>query len=295
MLVINNEATTDDYSDALTLESPYGGRLVYLVANASAVVQMRRIPDDPHALVHDYGPEQIFTPQSSFVDRISAARFRSAVAGSPARIIASLSEPGDVLPASGTPFTGVLAASGGVGTTGVINKDTALIDVAASAAETDLYNFSVPAGALTSDGQLRLMIQGDFLYNNVVGNTVTIRIYLGGTLLTAYAMSGGVLAAVRRAWELRPTISALGATNSQMMTAIMNTVPPDLGGGAAPLAGIGGWDWRNNTPTLSTMGLGVPATLDMTAAQILRVTAQWSAASANNSWRKRYAILEAIS
>ncbi|MGH7348051.1 MAG: hypothetical protein ACREK4_24310, partial [Candidatus Rokuibacteriota bacterium] len=56
---------------------------------------------------------QVLTPQSSFIDKISGVQFRSAVAGTPARVVATLSEPGDILPASGTPFTGTLAASGG--------------------------------------------------------------------------------------------------------------------------------------------------------------------------------------
>lgn len=114
MLVIDNQETADDYAATLTLESKFGGRLVYLVANQSAVARFRPLVEVGGSDTAEYGPEILLTPQSSFIDRISAAKFRSAVVGQPARVIAQLSEPGDILPASGTPFTGVIQASGQV-------------------------------------------------------------------------------------------------------------------------------------------------------------------------------------
>jgi hypothetical protein len=112
VLVINNEATADAYTAATTLESKFGGRLVYVVANQSVVARFRPLPELAGSRTAEYGPEQVLTPQASFIDKISGAQFKSAIAGTPARIIASLSEPGDILPASGTPFTETLSASG---------------------------------------------------------------------------------------------------------------------------------------------------------------------------------------
>lgn len=119
MLTINNEATLDDYAALLTLESKYGGRLVYVVANNSAVVRFRPLVELGGSEGAAYGAEQVLTPSASFVEKVSGVQFRSAVAGNPARVIATLSEPGDVLPASGTPFTQTLAASGAASTTGI--------------------------------------------------------------------------------------------------------------------------------------------------------------------------------
>ncbi len=119
MLTINNEATANDYTQALTLESRLpasikeGGRLVYVVANASVVARFRPLLDASSGQA-EYGPELLLTPQASFIDRISAAKFKSAVPGSPGRVVAQLTEPGDILPASGTPFTQVLSGSGAV-------------------------------------------------------------------------------------------------------------------------------------------------------------------------------------
>lgn len=121
MLIIDNQETQNDYAPALTLESPYGGRLVYVVANQSARVQYKPVPDTPHAAIADWQPPEglLLTPQSSFIDKIAGVRFKTEVAGSPARIVAQLSEPGDILPASGTPFTGALAAGGAVAGAGL--------------------------------------------------------------------------------------------------------------------------------------------------------------------------------
>lgn len=116
MLTINNEVTLDAYAALLTLESTFGGRLVYVVANNSVVAQFKPLREHGGSETAEWAPAEglVLTPQASFIDKISGARFRSAVAGSPGRVIAQLTEPGDILPASGTPFTQTLAASGGV-------------------------------------------------------------------------------------------------------------------------------------------------------------------------------------
>jgi hypothetical protein len=119
VLAINNEATLDDFAALLTLESAFGGRLTYVVANNSVVAQFKPLRERGGSQTAEWGSEIVLTPQASFIDKISAARFRSAIAGSPGRVIAQLSEPGDILPASGTPFTQTLAASGAATTTGI--------------------------------------------------------------------------------------------------------------------------------------------------------------------------------
>jgi len=114
VLIISNKETGDDYSASLTMESELGGRLVYLIANQSVIASFRPLLELGGSQAASYGPEQLLTPQSGVIDKISGAKFRSAITGTPGRIIAQLSEPGDVLPAAGTPFTQSLAASGSV-------------------------------------------------------------------------------------------------------------------------------------------------------------------------------------
>jgi len=143
VLVINNLPTQDVYAVELTLESHFGGRLVYVVANESVVARFRPYLELGGSNVAEYGPDTLLTPQSSSIDRISGVQFRSAVAGTPARIIAQLSEPGDILPAAGTPFTQTLAAAGG--TTGVPSPPIGAIIAYGGASD--------PSGWLICDGR----------------------------------------------------------------------------------------------------------------------------------------------
>lgn len=144
MLVIDNLETQTAYVRELTLESNFGGRLVYVVANQSAIARYRPLGDQAgSAEGAAYGSEILLTPQSSFIDKISGVQFRSAIAGSPARIIAQLSEPGDILPASGTPFTSVLSAAGGVA-----GVTTALFDSVLSAAAASFDATGIPSTSI---------------------------------------------------------------------------------------------------------------------------------------------------
>lgn len=134
MQVVPNVATTDNYpaagsgSGAELGPDPNALQLIYVVANAAVFAQFR--PVRPDGTIAPYGPEVLVTPSTNTVTRVSGARFRSAVAGTPARVVAVLLEPDDPQFGGGTPFTGVLAASGGI-TPGVasvqVEKDGALI------------------------------------------------------------------------------------------------------------------------------------------------------------------------
>ena len=120
MLTINNAPTQDAYVPDLTLESMRaGGRLAYVVANASVLCQLRPLYD-PSSAAAEFGPEFLLTPQSGVFDAVSGIRFRSAIAGAPAQIIAQLFERGDPIPVGGTPFLQLVTASGAVsgGSTG---------------------------------------------------------------------------------------------------------------------------------------------------------------------------------
>ncbi len=281
MLVLDNLETTDAYSRALTLESKFGGRLVYVVANASARARFRPLVEHGGSDTAEYGPETLLSPQSSFIDRISAVQFRSAVAGVPARVIAQLSEPGDILPASGTPFTQTLTASGGVGAgVGVYDKSsTIVIAGAGSAAERDIYNKTIAAGDLLATSVLELLLEGDYL-KNLGTDTFTFRAYLGATkVLDTGAIQFGNVVGAQGVWVLRGGVILVGALNSQEMWL-------DLGGSrsdvAAPTTGQG----ILGSTSIQGMIRNV-AGVDMSSAQALRITVQCSSANANHFWRRR--------
>jgi hypothetical protein len=139
VLVINNVATTDDYSSALTLDSLHlsrqdvaaggGGRLAFTVANASVVARFRPLYDRASAAA-EYGPETLVTPSTGTIDNISGVKYRSAAVGVPAQIIATLSEPGDVIPSNANPFTGQIAAGGGFTPPGTVTAITGHVSAA---------------------------------------------------------------------------------------------------------------------------------------------------------------------
>lgn len=162
-----------------------------------------------------------------------------------------------------------------------VGLDTADRDVANSTSELSIW--STTAGGITvggnkmgTNGMVWMKLAGDFLYNNNVANTLTLRLKFGGaTVLTIWAEAlHTTLSASRFGWWLEAYICNRGATNSQLCWSR---------GGA-----------RINTASLSGHAGFCPATataaVDTTANQVLDVTAQWNAASVNNSWRKNWAV-----
>jgi hypothetical protein len=188
---------------------------------------------------------------------------------------------GDVLQTSG----GIPAwASGAV----VLNRATASVDINTSVAETDFYNFSVPGNTIGATKMLRLTIFGDYLHNNVAGDTANIRLYFGGTKHYDFSHNfAGVIAATRQPWFATICIANLNATNSQ---AIFGSFINADANNAAPTTGIGVLNaGRGGQIGITTLGV-----IDTTAAAVVRLSAQWSASSVNNSFRSRYAVLELV-
>jgi hypothetical protein len=163
VLTIPNVATQDTYTAACTIESQRGGgRLVYLVANASVIAQFRPLFDTGSAATQ-YHPEVLLTPSVGSVDACSGARFRSAVAGKPAQVVAQLSERGDVVPASGTPFLQNLQPTGGVSTTGVLDTETLTATTTVTTAATEAAPLTVITFVpLAFDGVTQVRIEWEW-------------------------------------------------------------------------------------------------------------------------------------
>ena len=84
----------------------------FLIANASVYVQLAPLTPGAEA---DWGPELLFAPMTGQFTNAGGIRFRSAIAGTPAQVIAQLIQPADAQPAAGTPYTQTLLPSGAVG------------------------------------------------------------------------------------------------------------------------------------------------------------------------------------
>jgi len=154
------------------------------------------------------------------------------------------------------------------------------VDVVSTATETTVYSKTITGGDMGANGSLELLVLGDHMMNNSTLDTVTLRVKWGGS--TVFTGSGGTntINANRDGSGVHLWIVNKGSTSSQIM--VCGMAVGMVTGGATGSVGRGG---------VGIGGLPATAAVDTTSSQTLQVTAQWSAASANNSWRKRLAIL----
>lgn len=179
---------------------------------------------------------------------------------------------------------------------GVYARFATGVDTASTNTEQTLVSQLITGGHMGTNRLLRLTQIGDFLYNNNTADTLRLRVKFGGTTFFDDVTSGQ-LGAGRLPWMLTVLIANLGANNSQMITVMLHSV---LTGTGAPTAGIGdiqmlaGAIAARDIPTGGMGGISTLGTIATASDQTLAVTATWSASSANNSLRQRYAVLELV-
>ena len=157
------------------------------------------------------------------------------------------------------------------------------VDVVSTITETSVYSKVITGGDLGSNGLAKLMLICDALYNNSTANTLTLRFKFGGSSVLAGVQSG-TLSASRRVIHIELCVANRGATNSQLVWA------SGFAALGSPLVGIGNSQLLQDQ-SYFPLGLQNTVAVDTTADQTLEVTAEWSASSANNSFRKRLGIL----
>lgn len=97
----------------------------------------------------------------------------------------------------------------------LLDKATTTVDVVNTAAETDLYRFTVPGNTLGTDKALRLSILGDYLNNSGASRLLTLAIKFGATTLATGSIVTVAASANRGVWSLYVVLYAKGATNVQ--------------------------------------------------------------------------------
>ena len=179
----------------------------------------------------------------------------------------------------------------------VLTRTTAGVDVASTVSETSLFNYSVPAGIMGTTRALRLTLIGDWLYNNNIADTFTLRAKFGGTTQYAETTGGAPIGATRQPWVLTLYIANLNAANSQYVGGHLlsgrETLAASTGIGNMSMLDAGSAT-NNLNPTGGVIGITTLGSIDTAAAATLDITAQWSASSANDSWRMRYGVLEVV-
>lgn len=158
------------------------------------------------------------------------------------------------------------------------------VDVQNTATETTIYSVLIPGGSMGSTGSLVMEMVGDYLHNNAGADTLTARVKFGGvTIIDASTNWNGLVGALRQPWEWQVVVRNESATSAQLVT--LRSLAMSMNS-PAPTAGIG---ILAVTEARSHGLLQNTAAIDTTVNQTLLVTAQWSAASTNNSWRRRWA------
>lgn len=143
------------------------------------------------------------------------------------------------------------------------NRVTADVTVVSTAAETDLYPYSVPAGLLGTNKMLDLLAVITELDIPSGDNTI-LRAKFGATTLATFTIQGGGGGITNGIGTIHLQLFADGATNAQV--AVITVTITDGAG----------------TVVFNEMRLGT-ASIDSTAAQDLKITADHSASSVNNN------------
>ncbi|HEY2936737.1 MAG TPA: hypothetical protein VGJ25_09055 [Gaiellaceae bacterium] len=111
--------TSDIYTDACELVELGAVRIRYVVANASVYVEL--MPRNPHGSGEDtFLGEFLVTPEVNGYDDVMGIRFRSAIPGSPALVVAQSFLEGDPTPVGGVPFLSTLTSQGQIKPAGAV-------------------------------------------------------------------------------------------------------------------------------------------------------------------------------
>lgn len=155
------------------------------------------------------------------------------------------------------------------------------VTVANTTTETDLISYLVPANTLGTNNAIRIRVIISSIKNAGPGaGTITFRVKFGnGTLLTSTAFD---LDATDMEGTLDILIVQTGAVDSQETSLLTSLRVPVT----------------NKNPAIAPIGiqkLNLDSTgRDGTTAQTLKLTAQWSSASASNTLTMSHAIVEVI-
>ena len=169
----------------------------------------------------------------------------------------------------------------------VLDRQTGVLDVANTAAETTLYSFLLPPNTLYNNRSVRLEMYGDWLNSSAGADLMAFRLKLGSTTMVADSLfldaSGSPF---RRWWKWDILLSADNSLNAQQVSWDMRS---SLVSKAA--TGTGGFESAYYPPTGGIFGT---AAKDALQPLLIEVTVDWASASANLSWRRQFASLELI-
>ena len=175
------------------------------------------------------------------------------------------------------------------GATGVLmlDRNVAVNEIVNTATETELYNYTIPAGLLSTNKGVRVTIDGDYLNNSGSSETFTVRVKFGSTTMYADATGNLGSGATRYPTKMVLELFNLDATNDQHVGMALL-----VGTNGSPTTGVG---VLTNGLVGSAGGVvsGVAAE-DTTGALDLVVTIQHATAAATISFRAHIRLIELL-
>ncbi len=152
--------------------------------------------------------------------------------------------------------------------------------------ETDIYNYTIPAGLLGTTKMVRLTLGGKYKNQSGAAYAITIRVYFGSTKIYDDVSSTHVSSANERCFFLDLWLANQNANNVQKMNGYLSMSDP-----AGTTAGLGdiadsSISWQSN--------IRGEAAEDSSADKILKVTIQHGIANANTIFTRDYALLELL-
>lgn len=165
---------------------------------------------------------------------------------------------------------------------GVLDADPDTVDVENTTDEETVYSFTIPADTIGATGGVKVRITGDILCD--YAGDLTLRVKLGATTVLSPNPVTLANTSARYSFELNIYI-------------VNSAVDAQKCGGTFFAAVVSGanFDIALSSGNFAVTGAGVGSSAeDTTGDLLLDITAQWSAASANLSFRKEIAVLERI-
>lgn len=160
--------------------------------------------------------------------------------------------------------------SSGNGTSRVVARSETTVTVVNSAAETDLFSYTVPGGSLLAGERLRLWIAYDMLNNSGGSLTFQPKLYLGATAMltgTAVTLSSS---ATRRSGVGEFVLAAVDGTNQKVSGQMLAATGANFPG--------------QTTAPISWVGIGSAAE-DMSSDKAFKMTITISGANAAADFR----------
>ena len=162
--------------------------------------------------------------------------------------------------------------------------------IAGTAAETTLYSFDIGANLLGTNGCVECRLDCDYLNNSGSNKTITLKVKYGATTMYADTTSNIASDVDRAAFSIWVRLSAANSTAAQNV--FMQT---NGGTRVAPTTGISQFGFAaGGTGASIPSAMSGTATEDSTLVKTFALTITHSAADANTSFRRNYALLTKI-